>query len=513
MKHKNLLLMALAMLLMVPMQMSAKKGMGWLHFGESGDAYYNESGTTVSVKYNGTTYQAYPVVGYSNVYYVPNEKTFGTKNENLKILYLKGASLTKNIRCTKSTTNLVVVVSGTNSISFGGGSNFKMETGNLTIVGANGPSTDKLTVTQTGKYKGAYTTNGSMTIKDVTLTVNTKSADALSQELSSGKLTVNNANVTTNHAVYAKGGVSLIDAAYAVSGAKVNSKYYIGNASGTTLVSVVINATKKPATQTQTTAQKIAAMFDDSQGNIAISLPYGWKILGKNAFKCKKQNIKVGNDTYNAHVIPYKVDRSYIYYVAEKNMIVLSGTGYYNAVDDVPFIDMPSGSHSASVHLTVHFAPANPAHRGEVSSSSKANFIRSNQGYLTIEGEGFDQYKDYQNFNQNGYPLISTKSRLNIKNISMFFKGSSTSNPNISGSKGSLTVTNSSLEHLFPDGITSMTTTNCGLDKTGSYGNLSLNCTTGKFSGMPSSGLHITNSAGYVTVNTSSRTGSVWKFK
>ena len=95
----------------------------------------------------------------------------------------------------------------------------------------------------------------------------------------------------------------------------------------------------------------------------------------------------------------------------------------------------------------------------------------------------------------------------------MFFKGSSTSNPNISGSKGSLTVTNSSLEHLFPDGITSMTTTNCGLDKTGSYGNLSLNCTTGKFSGMPSSGLHITNSAGYVTVNTSSRTGSVWKFK
>ena len=242
MKHKNLLLMALAMLLMVPMQMSAKKGMGWLHFGESGDAYYNESGTTVPVKYNGVTYQAYPVIGYSNVYYVPNEKTFGTKNENLKILYLKGASLTKNIRCTKSTTNLAVVVSGTNSISSGAGSTFKLETGNLYIVGATGPTVDKLTVTQTSKYHAMYADG--ITIKDVTVTATAKSGTAsISQESSKTKLVVNNASVSTTSQVYARGGFQMSNAFFDVDNPCVYSSkdYYLHLNSATGSKAQVIN--------------------------------------------------------------------------------------------------------------------------------------------------------------------------------------------------------------------------------------------------------------------------------
>lgn len=251
MKRTNLILMVLAFLMAVPMSMSAtKQTLGWLHFGEGETSYYDDTSTPINITFNGKPYKAWQVLNMSGVYYVPNDSK-GTNNSNLKIVYLKNANLTKNIRCTKSTTNLWVIVSGNCSINYSKGTSFSMETGHLSVFGENGPNKDILTVTTSGKNHNACTDNGNMTFKDLTLKATTADSRAtLTVEAGSYKMTFNNCNVTSNNPIYSKGGISFVNCALAdKSMAWSSGNYYIcKNGSKATNISIKANGATSTST-------------------------------------------------------------------------------------------------------------------------------------------------------------------------------------------------------------------------------------------------------------------------
>lgn len=241
MKTRTLFMMILTAMLTVSRSASAQGGLGWLHFGERTTFYYDEKATTIPVTVKGRTYQAYPVTGLTGVYYVPNEKDFGTGDEGLKILYLKNATLNHNIRCTKSTKELWVVVSGNCSVTYSLGSAFKLEKGNLSVFGESGPTKDFLTITQRGKYHCAYTDNGDMTFKNLTLDARGYDDYAsLDVERSNYMMHFYNCNVTCSTPIYSAGGVNLVDCSFADNsmGWDASNKYVSVNGTKATNISI-----------------------------------------------------------------------------------------------------------------------------------------------------------------------------------------------------------------------------------------------------------------------------------
>lgn len=336
MKAKKLFMLVLTVLLSVTTVVRAQQDdLGWLHFGERDTHFYDKSSPTTPVTVNGNTYQAYPVIGMKGVYYVPNKSDSGTRNANLKILYLKNATLYKGIRCTKSTKNLWVVVSGNCNIIYGGGSGFKMEIGNLSIFGQSGASTDFLTITQTGNYKGMFATRGSINIENVTLNVSTKGSDAISQELKSGSLTVKNAIIKTNAPVLAKGGVDLTGCAFADNSFTWDSSngYVLENGSTSKKVSITLNKGVRNSSSGTTASNSSSnsgwnerVMNDGrviiSKGDVSLTMipvQRGTFTMGsKSLQKKKKKSTNVTEEVNGQDELPaHEVTISNSYYISE----------------------------------------------------------------------------------------------------------------------------------------------------------------------------------------------------
>lgn len=320
MKTRTLFMLILTAMLTVSRSASAEGGLGWLHFGERTTFYYDENASTTPVKVNGKTYQAYPVTGLSGVYYVPNEKNFGTGDESLKIVYLKNATLEHNIRCTKSTKELWVVVSGNCSVTYRAGSAFKLEKGNLTVFGENGPATDCLTITQNGKYHCAYTDNGNMTFNNLTLDARGYNDYAtLDVERSGYKLYINNCNVTCNTPIYSAGGVDLDNCSYADNTMQWDSSNKYVSVNGTKATNISINTKSGARAGSSTSAGSQWSKRVLSNGNVVISngavtftmvsVSHGTFTMGGN----KQKDNSVTNSELPAH----QVTISSSYYIGE----------------------------------------------------------------------------------------------------------------------------------------------------------------------------------------------------
>ena len=547
---KNLFLLVLAMLMAVPMSMNAaKQNLGWLHFGEGATSYYDDASTPINITVNGTSYKAWQVLGMSGVYYVPNNSK-GTKKDNLKIVYLKNANLTKNFRCTKSTTNLWVVVSGNCSVNYTKGSCFKMETGHLSVFGETGPEKDKLTVTTSGKYHCAYTDNGQMTFRNLTLNVKAAGDYAtLSVEKGNYKMTFYNCNVTSNNPIYSKGEITLTDCSYSdTSMAWSSSNYYIsksgkkayninlkakstttgGASSSSSSSSSSNNSSSSSANSSSSSANTIQA-FDESKGGTTVTLPFDWQICGKNSFKSPStKQLTINGKTYTGAKVPLvdsgtntdrPVQDGAVYWVNSLKALYFEGTTdktRFKTQKNMPFISMPRTNSPTSVELTVYIGSYVEF------CGLNAPFISVKNGSLTIASATSNHKRlDYYNLTS----LVDMGGvTLTVKNLFMnLYSGGSresskSSNPLFKGNGYSHLVLDrfSSNCNTCMDGVIndfkSIKTYNCGLSPE-IYPDVTYDLTKKRFlrNGYVETMLSFSNSGDYTLIDTDKATNNVWK--
>lgn len=253
--------MALAMLLMLPLGAWADS---------SGSLFVNDKNSYTksnpkTFTYEGKSYTGYPMSGASNVWYVP-EGT-GGYSSTIKMLYMENASI-KFVQGTKSIKGLVIVVKGNNKMTYTGGSCIKMEKGDLTIAGVSGASSDKLTLTSSGKYHGAFTTTGGITVKNVNLiaTTNTSSA-ALSAD--DGPLKFINATGNFTGTLYAKSGATLSGCKYSTNLQWNSQNKYVCNQSGQKVSNISIVLTNAASMVTFPNGLSVAGItqYEKTNGN------------------------------------------------------------------------------------------------------------------------------------------------------------------------------------------------------------------------------------------------------
>lgn len=216
--NKNLLLATLALLIMFPLGVLAQN---------AGSLKVNDNNAlgkaTVTYKIPGqTTVTAFTQMkGNANCYYA----SMG----GIKYLLMKNANV-KVVHTTKTATNLTIIVDGTNNVISGGSTScIGIENGSVTILG-NGCSKSKLTIKQTGKYKGIYATTGSISFKDVDVSISTPNSNSVAISQEGGgthSLTVTSSNLSTQGYVYSKNMRTPVDCSYTSNHAWNKSTGYV----------------------------------------------------------------------------------------------------------------------------------------------------------------------------------------------------------------------------------------------------------------------------------------------
>ena len=233
MKKLTNLLPVIQMLMLVAVMLLAgstgaeakKENMKGLYVAGAGE--YEDSKAVGKVRYLNGNFEYYPVVGRPCCYYIPS----------LRAVYITSCTIngvlvetTKNYPIPK----LQVIISGNVTVNTSGDKScVRMYYKSLEITKSDDASTAKLVLKQTGDKKGMFTSNGGITVKDITLQVLTRSGNtAISQE-GSGHITFNNCSVSTNGPIYAKGYVECKDCKFTTEDADINIKtHYLSDAYG-----------------------------------------------------------------------------------------------------------------------------------------------------------------------------------------------------------------------------------------------------------------------------------------
>lgn len=202
----------------------------------AGGGEYEDSKAAGKVRYLNGNFEYYPVVGCPNCYYIPD----------LRAVYITSCTIngvlletTKNYPIPK----LQLIIDGNVTVNTGGDKScVRMYYKSLEITKPDNVSSAKLVLKQTGDKKGMFITRGGLTVKDITLEIQTRSKHTSISQEGSGHITFNNCNVTTNGPIYAMGNVENIDCRFTAGddvSADVRSHYVYVNGVKQNFVKVV----------------------------------------------------------------------------------------------------------------------------------------------------------------------------------------------------------------------------------------------------------------------------------